>query len=101
MSESKKYNEMTYEEFITEVLEIKLSKEQQHLVRLFDENKVKKVEYINTYPSYPIHRDPFPSSPTVYYTSECSTTNRPIDDLKLNRINEIKSNELAKDFRTI
>ena len=41
MEQSKKYSEMTYEEFLTEVLEFKLNEQQLHLVRMFEETKGK------------------------------------------------------------
>ena len=46
--EDKKYSDMTYIEFIKDVLKVELTAEQEVLVKLFEENKTRKVEYINT-----------------------------------------------------
>jgi len=42
MEQSKKYSEMTFEEFIAEVLNFKLNEQQLHLVKMFEETKGKK-----------------------------------------------------------
>lgn len=88
MVERKKYREMSCEEFITDILGIELSKNQQHLIRLFDENKEKKVEYISTYPIY-YKNDFFDKpleSPTITYNytdgSKCEETVN-VNDLKV------------------
>jgi hypothetical protein len=51
------------------------------LVKLFDENKTKRVEYVNTYPNYPIYRDNFPkdplSKPYITYCKDDDSIGRP------------------------
>jgi hypothetical protein len=75
--ESKKYSEMTFEEFITEVLGFRPNEQQLHMLRMFEETKIKKVEYMNG--SLPVFRDTinlpsYPNSPI--FTKEDSATVR-------------------------
>ena len=50
--DEKKFADMTYIEFIKDVLKIELTTEQEVLVKLFEENKTRKVECINTNPIF-------------------------------------------------
>ena len=83
-NQTKKYSEMTFEEFLTDVLKIKLEEPQLHMIRMFEETKTKKVEYINNW--IPNTRDIFPNDkpwnlPIVTYG--INTENTAIDNLIL------------------
>jgi hypothetical protein len=48
--EEKKFSEMSIVEFVTDILKIELQDYQKQMLRMFEENKGKKVEYIYNYP---------------------------------------------------
>ena len=75
MEQSKKYSEMTFEEFITEVLGIELVEHEIHMVKMFEETKSKKIEYINNYGVLPNFKDngmTYP--PKVTFTSDSTNS---------------------------
>ena len=66
MEEVKKYADMSYIDFIKDVLKIKLTESQEILVKLYEENKTKKVEYINPY-TIPLYKSEPYRPLTIYY----------------------------------
>ena len=75
MEEVKKYSDMTYIEFIKDVLKVELTAEQEVLVKLFEENKGKKIEYVNTNIPF-FNREALGSGnrPITTYVDECHSS---------------------------
>lgn len=68
MEQNKKYSEMTFQEFLTDILKIKLNEDQLHMVNMFEEVKINRSNYTPYFPPYTI------KSPTVTYGSDSITT---------------------------
>lgn len=73
---NKKYKDMTYREFLTDILKINFTEEQLQLLDLFEELKENKPLY---YPGFnPVTPPPYVSEPNIPWISPLTST-KPLD----------------------
>jgi hypothetical protein len=86
MEENKKFSEMSLVDFVTDILKIELEEWQKQILKMYEENRFNKNNYIpyyTVYPNYPTwttesYTPNYYTSPTIYYgdmkDANCITT---------------------------